>query len=1307
MKIKRILSAICIISLLCGLAIPSKATSVLDNKDAYMICDVNSDERIDIRDLVLMKKHLAGVKNVTSFVSADIDGNGVLDAVDAVYLRSVLLKDDDLFINNDEYWTNEYVASSSNSLISKSAPIEKTVTVLSNNYDDPTFTYTTTYDSGFTSLSISATTNGKTSVSSNGTSITDLSFNDAVIEQTTSSSGATTYAAHFGYAKNGEGNASAVVNTLKLYKNTNGSLSLFTPTPNTTYKITLDYRADAISDYSTYYYGWPNVLKLAYANNSDGTDWTYKDYNVLLNRLLYCDAVTGWTTQSVTFRTGDTVKPLCLMLQSLGPWYSAKQDLWVDNVVIQETTQDLGEDFSSKVTDSIIDEDFSNVPLGSIPSGWIRNTAYNFLWKANEATGLNYNVEVKNDGTSNYLYYFSVNGGHILTMPDVNVRNYKYSIQMRVKRRSDYRMSGTIGIATDISTDVAKSENANIFTIDLKTGLSKIFNRKYYNVDFGGIDEKANNYNFSTTSNKALPNDTTEIFTLTAYHVDGYTYYYFDDKYVGSIKGIDSLGGHKIGIYNYGVWNGADPEILSVKIDELLDMSDFYDYSERIYSEDFSNTEAGSMPSDITLLTDELWGWIGNNPMLTTRVENNLDSKSLRFTTLYRQAALLFPSFALGNYCLNVNLTLEDSDNYGSFGLVTNIDGKNGATLFTASMPGSDASGVFEAKNRVTWQHLNTKTLTVSDVLGKAIKTGDDVTLTVYHIDSVSYFYVNGKFIASVNDYYNTTTNTVGIYSCNADLLVSDIGLYRITDRKISDALSVNSAAIRFADILGKDTLGGIRFTGTLDKTSELYTDNVDGVYNPVSDTSMKIGILMADGDVLKGNKLNRCTAGVTDVVINRDIRQTDDVLTFRKGFVNMSVKKCDKTYSVRAYAEITNNGNTEVYYSKVVKYCPSKIANKMYADESTTENVKNMISKVYGNSNHFYQSSDYNLTFTLFSDFHYKDGYYKARVADLNTIMDRANASNSDFVLQAGDFCNDFRGSPELTNAFLNNAYGLKAYGVYGNHELESANNNMGYVTTKLTNNSDVVWGTPDGKIGDGTIGYYYYKAKGFRVVCTDTNYSYNTTKNVWEHNETSSYGAPSGNIKQNSLGPVQLEWLEDVLTDAANNGIPCIVASHASLNPYYVYDTSPDAQAVVDIFSRVNAINEKTVIMAISGHSHADGPTQVINNVVYFSVNTATNGYWSSTVTNHYNSSHTYIKDTYDSAGNFISSTVAPITDLLFAPNTHFFDAPLSTTVRINNLSEIVIEDCQTNWLYGIVPSGAKEHHRPNITGGTYSLD
>ena len=117
---------------------------------------------------------------------------------------------------------------------------------------------------------------------------------------------------------------------------------------------------------------------------------------------------------------------------------------------------------------------------------------------------------------------------------------------------------------------------------------------------------------------------------------------------------------------------------------------------------------------------------------------------------------------------------------------------------------------------------------------------------------------------------------------------------------------------------------------------------------------------------------------------------------------------------------------------------------------------------------------------FLVFADLHYKKGMYAVRLEDLKKIMARAKENGVDFVLHAGDFCNDYCGSPELIKEYLESD--LSVYGVYGNHEQESRNNSMTAVTPRLTNDTRVVWGTSDSSMSDGSVGYYYFEKKGYR---------------------------------------------------------------------------------------------------------------------------------------------------------------------------------------------------------------------------------
>lgn len=320
-----------------------------------------------------------------------------------------------------------------------------------------------------------------------------------------------------------------------------------------------------------------------------------------------------------------------------------------------------------------------------------------------------------------------------------------------------------------------------------------------------------------------------------------------------------------------------------------------------------------------------------------------------------------------------------------------------------------------------------------------------------------------------------------------------------------------------------------------------------------------------------------------------------------------------------------------------------------------------------------------------VFADLHYKYMMYSATVKDLETILKRAHDNNADFVIHCGDFSNDYTGSPELWKTYLNNKYNLPVYGIYGNHELESMYNSMQFVTPKITNDENVVWGTDDGKIGDGSIAYYHFDRDGFRIICTDTNYSFNYGMSDWEHNRTCSWGLPDGNGAGDSLAPKQLSWLEKVLDDAADKGLKCIVFSHAGFSG--IWASSHDAERVRELFNSANAKRKGTVLMAINGHYHTNTVAQK-DDIVYFDLNTVKNGRWMGKGSEHYKEEHTFDLVEYDDEGNPISFKKESLNNLGMGKNTWFLEDPLSAIIEIETNGHIVIDGMKTNWCYGVEP-------------------
>lgn len=342
-------------------------------------------------------------------------------------------------------------------------------------------------------------------------------------------------------------------------------------------------------------------------------------------------------------------------------------------------------------------------------------------------------------------------------------------------------------------------------------------------------------------------------------------------------------------------------------------------------------------------------------------------------------------------------------------------------------------------------------------------------------------------------------------------------------------------------------------------------------------------------------------------------------------------------------------------------------------------------------------------IRFLVFADFHYKKKMYATKVSDLEKILDRAEAEKVDFIVHEGDFCNDYCHSPELFKVYLNSK--IPVFGVYGNHEMESVGNTMQMITPRLTNRPDeVIWGTPDGKMGDGSIGYYYFDKEDFRFIFLDANYSLMPDGVTYEHNHEASTTKPKENLYEEILGDRQLQWLEALLNDAACKGKRCIVNAHPTFSELWEGD-SPDAEAVRKLYAAANAIRKGTVMMSINGHYHADHMS-VREDVHYFDVNTAILGWWQNERFYPYaeedenNPKYTFDFVDYDESGNAISSVKMPLSELRQGARSLFFKDPLSAIVTVNSNGKIAVKGSKTDFVYGIKNANFKEGAVPEIS-------
>ena len=953
--------------------------------------------------------------------------------------------------------------------------------------------------------------------------------------------------------------------------------------------------------------------------------------------------------------------------------------------------------------EAIYNENFTSYGTGKVlPNGWVNNQ-YTFLYNnANAMNNLSYGVW-KDDNSVKYMTYKGKGGGHIMTLPAMGTENYVYTVRAKMSEYYSGAGVNNVGIVTNIANNYSAATSATIFEVRPVDEEFKVFSR----IDDGssGVDKAAVTVPF--TNDYYFNDDTIALndeIILTAYHINDISYFYCNGIYVGMVEDYanDTLS-DRVGLYTYG----GNLSIYDITVKEILptitDIENKTYISKTLISEDFSNYSSDDAIPEGWALNSNSWIWNGSGSEMA--FVNKTGRNALMLWKYSGTAVLTLPQLGTSNYVFTANITMRDAQ---SFGLLTNIDDpaidSTGATfsLLRTKRDGDSRDEIYLYNREAGGYQYNKHLLNQTNIMGSLPDFNDVYELKVYSYEGISYFFVNDIFICEIEQRNPADTSICGLCSESGTILINKVEVSAISGVDESDSLKMQGAEIKYADLKGNsDTAAanGIRFVANFDATDALYTENYDNV---------TLGMVIAPASKFAaGEKLTVQTAGAADIKLAKPAAGEENAVLEAEIF-NMSAAALNAVYTARAYMLIDNNGSLTYYYSDQISRSPVGVANLFYADTTieVSDDIKGRLDRVFGECENYLGANDTAVTFTAFSDFHYKEGMYAGTVAGLQKIVDRSRMNGAEFMLQCGDFSNDMKGSPEITNAYLNNTQKLPAYGVYGNHELESAGNSMDVVTPLLTNNNNVVWGTSDTNIGDGSIAYYYFdNNNGFRMIFLDTNYSWNSSKSAWEHNTANSYGPPTGNTKANSLGPVQLEWLEKVLLDAANRGLSCIVASHESFSGT-ILDVSPDGEAVRAIFRKANNVRPKTVILALNGHQHSD-QIKMVDDVVYFNVNTANNGCWISnkTGTQHYSEEHTFEYVKYDSEGNPISTETAPLTVLSGSPSTWYFANPLSATVTVTKSGIVKINGMETNWMYDVVaPEGYDPFGATKISSGIF---
>jgi len=213
-------------------------------------------------------------------------------------------------------------------------------------------------------------------------------------------------------------------------------------------------------------------------------------------------------------------------------------------------------------------------------------------------------------------------------------------------------------------------------------------------------------------------------------------------------------------------------------------------------------------------------------------------------------------------------------------------------------------------------------------------------------------------------------------------------------------------------------------------------------------------------------------------------------------------------------------------------------------------------------------------LTFSLVADAH-QDLLHDVEWR-LEQFIERATNSNSDFILQLGDFC--FPETGNLNFLSIWNQFVGPKYHVLGNHDMD---------TSTKSQTADF-WGMPEP--------HYSFDVKGVHFVVLDANYLNNGGQ--YKHYANANFYVDS-NIRT-WIHPEQLDWLA---SDLNQTSFPTIIFSHQSLaNDLWGVNNRTLVQSILEEANR--KAGHQKVLACFNGHNHIDSYRK-INEIHYIDIN------------------------------------------------------------------------------------------------------
>ena len=255
---------------------------------------------------------------------------------------------------------------------------------------------------------------------------------------------------------------------------------------------------------------------------------------------------------------------------------------------------------------------------------------------------------------------------------------------------------------------------------------------------------------------------------------------------------------------------------------------------EVILQEDFSKIENGGLPE----------GWIKNHPFnflwaadKATGLNGDVVSvQNHKFAIRSDKGAhiIVLPPLGTENYVFSV--TFQFVGRGGSFGLETDIaDDYKTCNYATNSMmyPYEVKDGEFaqfvrkQGNGDIGRQNIDCST---GYFAGPLPDLNTDVVFTVYHLEGVSYFYCNGKFVSQLADRKRESAaprTRIGMYSCGGNFLVSAVTVRKLIPKTLLERGLMTAVSIGKPSIQCNDDDCALLIPAMFDKTDKNLHDGV------------------------------------------------------------------------------------------------------------------------------------------------------------------------------------------------------------------------------------------------------------------------------------------------------------------------------------------------------------------------------------------------------------------------------------------------------------------------------------------------